>query len=278
MTTDSLMTWFSMTKAVTAVARRAAVGTGRARPRRHRRAPPSRVRRRAARTRVTIRHLPHAHRGLGRRRRDRSTARPGASRAPTTWRASTRPRPTYEPGTPCRLPPRGGHEPCSARSSTRVSGVPFDRYVRDEIFGPLGMDDCWVGMPARALRGVRRPHRLDAPRRHGDPPRRSPASTRAACAARAEARRERARADEPTRSVLRDVRRPRAQRDGVRVLDAVDRRGDLGPPPHGHGRRDVRRRHRLGPRSRRRLLRDGPALRRARAFGHGGHAVVGRVL
>ena len=29
----------------------------------------------------------------------------------------------------------------------RVSGVPYERYVRDEIFGPLGMDDCWVGMP-----------------------------------------------------------------------------------------------------------------------------------
>jgi CubicO group peptidase (beta-lactamase class C family) len=30
----------------------------------------------------------------------------------------------------------------------RVSGVPYEQYVRDEIFLPLGMDDCWVGMPA----------------------------------------------------------------------------------------------------------------------------------
>ena len=29
----------------------------------------------------------------------------------------------------------------------RVSGVPFEQYVRDEIFLPLGMNDCWVGMP-----------------------------------------------------------------------------------------------------------------------------------
>jgi CubicO group peptidase (beta-lactamase class C family) len=28
-----------------------------------------------------------------------------------------------------------------------VSGLTFDRYVRAEIFEPLGMDDCWVGMP-----------------------------------------------------------------------------------------------------------------------------------
>jgi CubicO group peptidase (beta-lactamase class C family) len=29
----------------------------------------------------------------------------------------------------------------------RCSGVPFERYVRDEIFEPLAMHDCWVGMP-----------------------------------------------------------------------------------------------------------------------------------
>jgi CubicO group peptidase (beta-lactamase class C family) len=29
----------------------------------------------------------------------------------------------------------------------RVDGRSFDRYVRDEIFLPLGMTDCWVGMP-----------------------------------------------------------------------------------------------------------------------------------
>ena len=29
----------------------------------------------------------------------------------------------------------------------RVDGRPFEQYVREEIFLPLGMDDCWVGMP-----------------------------------------------------------------------------------------------------------------------------------
>jgi CubicO group peptidase (beta-lactamase class C family) len=29
----------------------------------------------------------------------------------------------------------------------RVDGRSFDRYAREEIFGPLGMRDCWVGMP-----------------------------------------------------------------------------------------------------------------------------------
>jgi CubicO group peptidase (beta-lactamase class C family) len=29
----------------------------------------------------------------------------------------------------------------------RVDGRRFERYVRDEVFLPLGMDDCWVGMP-----------------------------------------------------------------------------------------------------------------------------------
>jgi CubicO group peptidase (beta-lactamase class C family) len=29
----------------------------------------------------------------------------------------------------------------------RVDGRPFNRYVREEVFEPLGMLDCWVGMP-----------------------------------------------------------------------------------------------------------------------------------
>jgi CubicO group peptidase (beta-lactamase class C family) len=29
----------------------------------------------------------------------------------------------------------------------RLDGRPFERYVREEIFEPLGMHDCWVGMP-----------------------------------------------------------------------------------------------------------------------------------
>jgi CubicO group peptidase (beta-lactamase class C family) len=35
----------------------------------------------------------------------------------------------------------------------RVDGRRFEHYVRDEIFAPLGMDDCWVGMPFEASSG-----------------------------------------------------------------------------------------------------------------------------
>ncbi|HEX4952887.1 MAG TPA: serine hydrolase domain-containing protein [Thermoanaerobaculia bacterium] len=34
----------------------------------------------------------------------------------------------------------------------RLSGRPFEAYVRDEIFLPLGMADCWIGMPAERYR------------------------------------------------------------------------------------------------------------------------------
>ena len=34
----------------------------------------------------------------------------------------------------------------------RVDGRPFERYVREEIFEPLGMNDCWVGMPPERYR------------------------------------------------------------------------------------------------------------------------------
>ncbi len=34
----------------------------------------------------------------------------------------------------------------------RRSGKPFESYVRDEVFLPLGMADCWIGMPAERYR------------------------------------------------------------------------------------------------------------------------------
>ena len=34
----------------------------------------------------------------------------------------------------------------------RVDGRPFEQYVRDEIFQPLDMNDCWVGMPPERYR------------------------------------------------------------------------------------------------------------------------------
>lgn len=34
-----------------------------------------------------------------------------------------------------------------------LDGRAFDKYVREEIFLPLGMNDSWIGMPAKAYRG-----------------------------------------------------------------------------------------------------------------------------
>lgn len=34
----------------------------------------------------------------------------------------------------------------------RVSGRPFERYIRTQLFEPLGMKDSWVGMPAEVYR------------------------------------------------------------------------------------------------------------------------------
>lgn len=34
----------------------------------------------------------------------------------------------------------------------RIDGRPFERYSREALFEPLGMDDCWVGMPAEIFR------------------------------------------------------------------------------------------------------------------------------
>ena len=35
----------------------------------------------------------------------------------------------------------------------RIDGRRFETYVRDEVFEPLGMPDCWVGMPADVAEG-----------------------------------------------------------------------------------------------------------------------------
>jgi CubicO group peptidase (beta-lactamase class C family) len=44
----------------------------------------------------------------------------------------------------------------------RVDGRPFDRYVREEIFEPLGMEDSWIGMPAERWRQYREEGRIGA--------------------------------------------------------------------------------------------------------------------
>jgi CubicO group peptidase (beta-lactamase class C family) len=52
----------------------------------------------------------------------------------------------YEPGT------RAGYHPGAGMSVlgeivARTSGVAYEQYVRDAIFNPLAAEDCWIGMP-----------------------------------------------------------------------------------------------------------------------------------
>lgn len=42
----------------------------------------------------------------------------------------------------------------------RIDGRSFDRYVREEIFLPLGMNDCWIGMPAEQFQQYAEDERL----------------------------------------------------------------------------------------------------------------------
>jgi CubicO group peptidase (beta-lactamase class C family) len=44
----------------------------------------------------------------------------------------------------------------------RLGGRPFPEYVREEIFLPLAMDDCWIGMPVERWRGYRAADRIAA--------------------------------------------------------------------------------------------------------------------
>ena len=74
---------------------------------------------------------------------------------------AAKPERDWEPGE------RAGYHPTSGMAILGaiveiVDGRSYDRYVREAIFEPLGMDDCWVGHAARALRRVRRPHRRHA--------------------------------------------------------------------------------------------------------------------
>jgi CubicO group peptidase (beta-lactamase class C family) len=60
-----------------------------------------------------------------------------------------------EPDWPLGL--RAGYHPMTswfilAELIGRASGIHFRDYVRSEIFLPLGMNDCWIGMPAEQYR------------------------------------------------------------------------------------------------------------------------------
>ncbi len=269
---DSMMTWFSMSKAVTAVAvaqqwERGALD------------PDDTVMRHirefgvAGKENITIRHLLTHTAGL---------AHADGILDGTPWRESRADNlariyaatPEYEPGT------RAGYHPAAGMSVlgevvARVSGIPFDQYVRDEIFGPLGMDDCWIGMPR---------DRYDA---YGDrigfmhtTSTGTPEQLRGLDSAAA--------LGEPRpgmngRGPMNQLGRfyemlvGRGTRDGVRVLSPVTVVRDLGPAPDGDARRGLRHRHGLGPRPRRRLVRDRSVLVPARVRSRWA-SVVGRVL
>lgn len=144
MTTDTMMIWFSMTKAVTAVAvaREWERGTLDVEAPAARYLPEFAA---AGKETVTLRHLLTHTAGIP----NADGMLEGA-----TWRESAEENLAricaapleYEPGT------RAGYHPAAGMTVlgavvARVSGVPFSEYVRQEIFLPLGMDDCWVGMP-----------------------------------------------------------------------------------------------------------------------------------
>jgi CubicO group peptidase (beta-lactamase class C family) len=72
-----------------------------------------------------------------------------------------RPEPRWVPGEKA-----GYHQASSwfvlAEVIQRVDGRPFDRYVREEIFEPLGMADSWIGMPAERWRAYHEEGRIGA--------------------------------------------------------------------------------------------------------------------
>lgn len=153
MTPDSMMIWFSSTKPVTAVALAQQWERGRCRlddpvclhlPEFAQ----------GGKEGVTIRHL-LTHTG-GFRFADGFGTRRGPFAM--SWEESVARvcaaelEPGWAPGS------KAGYHPTSSMLIVgeivrRCDGRPFDRYVREEIFTPLGMHDSWIGMPVERFRG-----------------------------------------------------------------------------------------------------------------------------
>lgn len=150
MTPDTMMIWFSMTKAVTAVA----VAREWERGRLDVEAPVARYLPAFAangKETVTLRHLLTHTAGI-----------PDADGmlAGLPWRESSEENLARICAAPLEYPPgtRAGYHPAAGMTVLgavigEVSGTPYPDYVRTEIFGPLGMDDCWVGMPVAVQEG-----------------------------------------------------------------------------------------------------------------------------
>ena len=147
MTTDQMIIWFSMTKPTVAVSTAQLWERGQI----ELDDPVARyVPEFAAngKDRITIRHL-LTHTG-GLRAGDQATSE---SKDPDEWWAevvagicAVEPEDGWEPGKKA-----GYHLTCGmtmlGEIIRRVDGRPFNEYVRREVFEPLGMTDCWVGMP-----------------------------------------------------------------------------------------------------------------------------------
>jgi CubicO group peptidase (beta-lactamase class C family) len=143
MTTDTLMNWFSMTKAVTAlaVAQQWEAGAIDVDVPAARYVPEFGAN---GKDEITLRHLLTHTAGI-----------PNADGMlqGEAWRESRidnlariyAARPEYPAGT------RAGYHAAAGMTVlgevvARVTGVPYERYVRECIFEPLGAPDCWVGM------------------------------------------------------------------------------------------------------------------------------------
>jgi CubicO group peptidase (beta-lactamase class C family) len=146
MTTGSMVTWFSMTKPTVAVAVAQQWERGAL-------APDDPVARyvpefaQHGKEGITLRHLLTHTAGI--RAGDQVTSR---AAIPAYWDeivagiCAVEREEGWEPGQRA-----GYHLSCGmtmlAEVVRRVDGRPFEQYVREEVFVPLGMDDCWVGMP-----------------------------------------------------------------------------------------------------------------------------------
>jgi CubicO group peptidase (beta-lactamase class C family) len=145
MTTDTLMPWFSGTKAFTAVAVMQQWERGEVElddpVRAHIPAFAGR-----GRDEVTIRHLLTHTAGL------RAADGPAAARQAEPWDAAllqvldVTPDPGWPPGRRAGYHLRGTFL-LLGEIVRVVDGRPFDQYVREEVFVPAGMQDSWLSMP-----------------------------------------------------------------------------------------------------------------------------------